>query len=103
MPWEITSNTTDLANYNRPALEYSPGSGILNGRLWNDLVDVDTSIFEKRLQNRKGAAVWDTVLVISVEYLSVANGKQLDYWTYNKDNINDYNLFIPIEHTNYTS
>ena len=45
----------------------------------------------------------NTVLVMSVEYLSVANEKQLDYWTYNKDSINDYNLFISIGHTNYTS
>ena len=103
MPWEFTSDTIDLANYNKLALECSLGSGILNSRLWNDLVDVDTSVFEKGLQNSKGAAVQNTVLVMSVEYLSVANEKQLDYWTYNKDSINDYNLFISIGHTNYTS
>ena len=75
------SDTTDLANHNRLALECSPGSGILDGGSLNDLVDI-AGVFEKRLQDSESAAVRDTALVASVEYLSVADGKQLDCWTY---------------------
>jgi len=50
------SDTTDLANHNRLALECSPGSGILDGRLLNDLVDI-AGVFEKRPQDSKSTVI----------------------------------------------
>jgi len=38
---------------------------------WNDLVDI-ASVFEKRLQNSKSAAIQHAAFVVSVKYLSMA-------------------------------
>ena len=44
-----------------------------------NLPDVVVSIFEKRLKDNESDDMRDTVLVASMEYLSVADGQQLDH------------------------
>ena len=39
-----------------------------------NLPDVVVSVFEKGLKDNKSDDMWDTALVASVEYLSVADG-----------------------------
>jgi len=44
-----------------------------------NLPDVIVSIFEKGLKDNESDDMWDTVLVASIEYLSVVDGQQLDH------------------------
>ena len=44
-----------------------------------NLADVVVSVFEKGLKDNESDSVRDTALVASVEYLSVADGQQLDH------------------------
>ena len=44
-----------------------------------NLPDVVVSVFEKGLKDNKSDNMQDTVLVVSMEYLSVADGQQLDH------------------------
>jgi len=44
-----------------------------------NLPDVVVSVFEKGLKDNESDDMQDTVLVVSMEYLSVADGQQLDH------------------------
>ena len=44
-----------------------------------NLPDVVVSVYEKGLKDNKSDNMWDTGLVASMEYLSVADGQQLDH------------------------
>ena len=44
-----------------------------------NLPDVVVSVFEKRLKDNESDDMWDTALVASMEYLSVADKQQLDH------------------------
>jgi len=45
-----------------------------------NLPDVIVSVFEKGLKDNKSDNMQDTALVTSMEYLSVADGQQLDHY-----------------------
>ena len=44
-----------------------------------NLADVVVSVFEKGLKDNESDDMWDTALFASMEYLSVADGQQLDH------------------------
>ena len=44
-----------------------------------NLPDVVVSVFEKGLKDNESDDMWDTALFASMEYLSVADGQQLDH------------------------
>jgi len=44
-----------------------------------NLPDIVVSVFEKEPKDNKSDDMQDTALVVSMEYLSVADGQQLDH------------------------